>query len=416
MIFDDQRKGTRKKHADRWYTVFLFCLCLAWGVGPIGAGAGEKKALATVSTRQILPGDQVRIRLREDADVRFDGPVSADGLVALPYLGEAKIGGMTQQEAEAYLKKQLEKKLYVHATPSVLVLARAARFVFFYGAVVRQGKVLFRQPDGIPVLEALTEAGGVASWGDPAHAQILRRRKDGKLARIPLDIPRLYQDLDLAFSLKLQPDDVVFIPSGGAVSLLRRKPETFYVYGAVKFAGRRTLPEVGKMSVMQAVTEAGGLTSWAAPKKACILRLPPKGGTRERIPVDLASILEDPKQQLKIALQPNDILFIPSNAAGGSVVSAEPLEIIVTGEVVHPGIVLFAPGERLSFIRAIFKAGSFTEYAKSTAVRLVRYDADGTRKTRVINAKRILTQGHMEDDVELQPGDMIIIDAKRFNF
>jgi polysaccharide export outer membrane protein len=99
---------------------------------------------------------------------------------------------------------------------------------------------------------------------------------------------------------------------------------------------------------------------------------------------------------------------VPHSADAGA-------DIYVVGEVNRPGIISFAPGEPRTLLRAIFRAGGCTAFAKRKAVRLVR-TGDGGRVEREVNLRRITEDGHIEDDLKLQSGDMIIVPQKFFKF
>jgi len=415
--------------------LLLLLACSALGAAPQQAGEAARPAAEgedapasrllghrlTPYARsvRIRPGDTIQIDLKEDEDVRFSGEVSPAGLARIPYLGDFYIAGESAAEAERSLKQALEEKLYERATPSVVVVRRAPRYVQVYGAVGAPGRqrIDIESDSAATVVQAVTDAGGLESWGAPEKAFVLRStRGQVKKLKMPVDLAKAFEAIDGPENITLQPDDVVFVPSAGSVSVVRRTPEHAYIYGAVKFPGRRAMPQVGVMTVMQAMIESGGLTSWAAPEDAYILRVDPKTGERTKIMVDVGQAMTEAEAGGGAPLRPNDLVFIPSKTAGASVLAAEPLEIIVSGEVGRPGMVLFEPGEQASFVRAIFKAGNFGEFAKTSAVRLVRYNKDGTRATRLIDARRIMEEGFLQEDFDLMAGDMIIVDEKRLSF
>ena len=266
----------------------------------------------------MRPGDLVRVALREDETVSFDGEISAAGLIFLSYLGKFAIAGMTEAEAEKALEEALTADLYEKAHVSVTINKRAA------------GQV--------------------------------------------------------------------------------------YIYGAVKAPGRIELPEFGEKNILQAIAEAGGVTTWASLDNAYILRTVPGARARTKMPVDLSRAFEDIEARHNLALRDNDIIFIPTSTGFDSVLSNEEVEIFVTGQISNPGVVTFKPGEQRTFLRAIFKAGSFTRFAKKKSVRLVRYQPDGTRTVKTIDAERMIDEGFLDEDVDVQPGDLIIVDEKRINF
>ena len=61
-------------------------------------------------------------------------------------------------------------------------------------------------------------------------------------------------------------------------------------------------------------------------------------------------------------------------------------------------------------------AGNFSAFAKSTKVRLIRYDESGKKYQSHINVARIMKEGEFEEDIPVQNGDWIIVDEKLFSF
>lgn len=202
-----------------------------------------------------------------------------------------------------------------------------------------------------------------------------------------------------------------------AVRVVKRAPGVAYLYGAVKNPGPVKLPGLGHMTVLQAISYVKGITAWASPDKCTVTRYNPGTGIREKIPVDLIAAFREIGGPDDVKLIADDVVFVPSaNAEISQVLSNEPYEIIVVGQVNSPGIINFAPGELRTFMRAMFKAGNFTRFAKKKAVRLIRYGEDDSREVKVVDAGKIIDEGFLEYDFELLPGDMIIVDEKLINF
>ncbi len=80
-----------------------------------------------------------------------------------------------------------------------------------------------------------------------------------------------------------------------------------YVIGAVKKEG--TLQYTYRMSVMQALTEAGGLTDYAKRKKIYILRN--EGGKDYRLPFDYDAVIKGQKMEQNIQLLAGDTIVVP---------------------------------------------------------------------------------------------------------
>jgi polysaccharide export outer membrane protein len=80
-----------------------------------------------------------------------------------------------------------------------------------------------------------------------------------------------------------------------------------YVVGAVKKEG--PLPYTYRMTVIQALSEAGGLTDYAKRKKIYVLRN--ENGRDFRLPFDYDAVLRGERMELNIALLPGDTLVVP---------------------------------------------------------------------------------------------------------
>jgi polysaccharide export outer membrane protein len=138
----------------------------------------------------------------------------------------------------------------------------------------------------------------------------------------------------------------------------------------------------------------------------------------QRINVNLKEIFATsyPESGKDVPLMDGDIVVVPGlNGELYQFMSAADREVIVVGEVGSPGIVNFSAGELRTLMRAIFKAGSFTQFAKKTAVKVIRYDPDRTRREMQVDVEAIMEEGELHKDIELQPGDMVIVPEKKIN-
>lgn len=81
-----------------------------------------------------------------------------------------------------------------------------------------------------------------------------------------------------------------------------------YVVGAVKKEG--PIPYTYRMTVMQALSEAGGLSDYAKRKKIYILRT--ENGKDFRLPFDYDAVLKGERMELNVPLLPNDTLVVPN--------------------------------------------------------------------------------------------------------
>jgi polysaccharide export outer membrane protein len=80
-----------------------------------------------------------------------------------------------------------------------------------------------------------------------------------------------------------------------------------YLVGAVKKEG--PLAYTYRMSVMQAISEGGGLTDFAKRKKIYVLRT--ENGQQFRLPFNYDAVLKGEHMELNIALLPDDTVVVP---------------------------------------------------------------------------------------------------------
>ena len=87
--------------------------------------------------------------------------------------------------------------------------------------------------------------------------------------------------------------------------------------------------------------------------------------------------------------------------------------VVVAGEVVQPG--KFELRENLTAIQAVLLAGGFKESAKSSQILVFRKLNADTAEVRSLNFKNLKQSSDLENDLTLQPGDMILVPRNRIS-
>jgi polysaccharide export outer membrane protein len=80
-----------------------------------------------------------------------------------------------------------------------------------------------------------------------------------------------------------------------------------YVSGKVKKEG--TIPYTYRMTIMQALSEAGGITDYAKKKAIYVLRN--DNGREFKFPFDYSAVLKGQRMELNIPLEPGDVIVVP---------------------------------------------------------------------------------------------------------
>jgi len=170
-----------------------------------------------------------------------------------------------------------------------------------------------------------------------------------------------------------------------------------YVAGQVKMPGAYELR--GPLTVLEAITLAGGLTDVAHPVRSRILRRT-ADGARHIIKVDLKRIIENDDQTENIALKPGDVVIV-----------GEQGRIFVTGEVNRPGS--FPYKQQYSALQAIALAGGLTKVAAANGTLILR-SQDGEQQILRVRVKDIANKGKMDKDVKLLPNDIVVVPESIF--
>ncbi len=90
--------------------------------------------------------------------------------------------------------------------------------------------------------------------------------------------------------------------------------------------------------------------------------------------------------------------------------------VYVTGEVQRPGMQEIPGGETSTVSKAIMRAFGFTNYGDKKRVRVIRSGAKGTPgRTFTVNVADILEKGRTDQDVAVEPEDLIYVPARAIN-
>ena len=98
-------------------------------------------------------------------------------------------------------------------------------------------------------------------------------------------------------NIDLQPNDVVNVPIDQML--------TVYVYGEVKNPGAIQFKQSKKITLLQAIAQAGGTTEWASKSRIMIK----KKGKRTDVVVNLKDIING--RTADVILEEGDVIIVP---------------------------------------------------------------------------------------------------------
>jgi polysaccharide export outer membrane protein len=154
-------------------SLWLRRLLLAWAVfGLLGAGSflGAWPAVAQAPGYRLGSGDKVRVTIFNEKDLSGDFDVNDQGLLALPLIGQVKVGGLSLSETQDLITQKYGKDYLVNPRVNVEVLNY--RPFFILGEVKNPGS--YPYVNGISIVNAVALAGGYTPRAN--HDRIVVKR------------------------------------------------------------------------------------------------------------------------------------------------------------------------------------------------------------------------------------------------
>lgn len=170
----------------------------------------QPAASAVAEDYIIGPGDVLQVFVWRNPELTVTVPVRPDGKVSTPLVEDMVAVG----KAPSALARDIEQVLaeYVRS-PQVNVIVTQAASVFSQVKVMGQvnNPQALSYREGMTVLDAILQAGGVAPFAAPNRSKLLRT-ENGKQTEIRIRLGRLLNDGDLEQNLQLRPGDVLLVP------------------------------------------------------------------------------------------------------------------------------------------------------------------------------------------------------------
>jgi len=193
------------------------------------------------------------------------------------------------EELQDYLSAVYSKTVK-GAAVTVIIREIRSRPIYFVGGFGKPGAMQLTRD--LTLLQAIALVGGVTQGADAEKGFVLRKDK-----QIPVDFFKLTQKGDLTQNIKLEPGDSIVVPVADLV----------YVQGEVRAPGGVKYTQ--DLTLVRAITQAGGLTQMAAGGRVDILR--GRGEKKERIRVDVDKMMRAGDGSHDVLVKPDDIILVP---------------------------------------------------------------------------------------------------------
>ena len=181
-------------------------------------------------------------------------------------------------------------------------------------------------------------------------------------------------------------------------------PRRVYVLGEIRNSSSLELPTYGRMTVLQAISEAGGVTESADLNNVVVLRRTTgeNGVSKlERFKVDVSVLSADDRtsQVPDFRLRPEDTLVVPK---------AQP--VFITGEI--KASVEYIDTQKPPLVsELVIRCGGLLNGADPSHIQIVRQERDGTTKLLTASLTPV-AGGPYERDMRVAPGDYIMVPAQ----
>ena len=269
--------------------------------GPFSAGENENTDLQAETEAQspmesgylLGPGDVLNIEVWQHPDISRDVTVNYKGDIKLPPVRKMSVIGLSAPLLEEKLGEALSKYL-IEPVVFVNVKEYNSHRVVALGET-RTGMYTLKRRTTL--VEFLGQIGGPTENADISHIKLIK--KEGSI--ITYDLNELFKDPQESVKAVVSGGDTVYIPPLEFNKVL--------VLGEVQ-APKSVLIK-GKLTVVDAITEAGGYTHDAVMSSVMIIR--GELGSQKGIRVNLKQILKEADIGQNIELKPGDIVYVPKS-------------------------------------------------------------------------------------------------------
>jgi polysaccharide biosynthesis/export protein len=273
--------------------------------------------LAQKESMLLGPGDEVEVQVFDTPDLNQTARVSDGGEFPLILGGTVKLASLTPAEAARTIEAALiQSKVMYYPKVLVTVTQYATQSVTVFGQVNKPGAYEIETPRS--VVDVLGLAGGLTELAD-RHVTIERHTSHRQISYY---VSNRSGDL-LDQKVMVNPGDKLIVPKAGFI----------YVLGDVGHPGGYPMTNNdGTLTVLQAVAQAGGTASSAAPNSSRLIRKTAVGGYQSD-PLNFSAMQKGKKPD--IPLQAGDIVYVPFSYLRNAALGVTSIAASATGAALY---------------------------------------------------------------------------------
>lgn len=256
---------------------------------------------ATAQQEYVIgEGDLLKVTVYDNPDLATEARVSGDGKISFPLIGEVAVSDMNVAEAEKAIAAMLESGYIIKPQVHIFIAEYKSKKVTVLGEVAKPGIVILRGASTL--MEVLSDAGGITQ--NAGDAIVIQRKLISRITAsapeknenekaqgdlsVVVDTKRLFEEGDVTANVPVQAGDSIYVPKAAFV----------YVNGEVKTPGAYKITK--GLTVLKAITIAGGFTIKASERRTRIIRRTETGEVRIKAKFD-------------DLVMPDDIIQVPES-------------------------------------------------------------------------------------------------------
>lgn len=202
-------------------------------------------------------GDVLDINVYENEDLSTTVRVSADSTIRVPLLGEISVKKLTVSQVSKKIEDLFADGYLVSPQVDVFISEHRSKKAIILGQIRKPGQYELR--GRVTFLEFISKAGGLTP--DAGSLATIKRTNGQKTQQITLDLDLLIKKGETKLNIPIHDNDSIYIS----------KADIYYVSGEVNKPDSYKYEK--ELTVIKAVTKAGGFSKIAAKDKVQIIRV-----------------------------------------------------------------------------------------------------------------------------------------------
>jgi len=275
-------------------------LFLLWFSSSLNAQTVSSDPPVAIQNYLLRPSDHIQVQVFLEPELTVQKSVEADGMVKLQLIQPFRIAGLTISQAQQEIERRYyDEEFLWHPRVTVSVLSYSRRQVSVLGEVTRRGFVQIAPDRKLTLIEAISSSGDFTRAADKSRVQLKRQDGRGRLQVYTYDVAQMINNPAVG-DIVLQDADIISVPE------LREKVN---VLGAVGRPGFVMIPSEEELSIVEAISAAGGFSRIGNPKKVQLKSRDAQGNIRT-IEVDVNRQIRNSDSR-SVILGDGDIIYVP---------------------------------------------------------------------------------------------------------